>query len=578
MKKTWIITAAVLAALMTGCSGASRPPESSAAESAVTESSAGSSAAESASETSGDTEQPHEESSEPFENAAPDPDYDAGTVSVSAAAGDYEIIYTVDEESACAYASVTYSTNYVPDDKLASASLTASAERGECFFANNDSTCSADLTAAIRFNVVDENGHTKTYTVVTERTEGQLPVVDITLADGRSAADIPRNETIGMTISIDCSKSPEYPSGLAEVSGKIRGRGNSTWGWAKKPYKIKLDKKAEVLGLTANKDWILIANYADKSLIRNTVAYDMSRVMDFDWTPTQYPVDLFINGEYQGVYTIGEQMEVAKSRVNITEQSEDSEQCGYLLEVGGADSSVTAEGVDYFHTNSDMLNFVTFVYPSPDKITDEQRTEIIDAFNAADNAIVNGGDIAEYIDVDSFVDWVIIQELTNNTDSAFRRSCYMTKDVGGKIKMGPVWDFDLAFGNYMADNSAYNSWTIIGSDSEKAFIRPSWGNYLMSNASFRERLRERWQEVRDDLIAAAEKSIDEYSAKIYPSQEENFRVWQIWDKRVGYSSEWNAQQNTYELQVQYLRDFIHKRAEWIDNAITNQRKHIGGCR
>lgn len=565
MKKTRILTALLLALCMTACTaGESGTTESILIITPKPQSETSPEISEEPSDLPGETSAVETEELTEYN----DPEYNAGEVTVSAVAGGgQEIIFTVDEESACAYASVTYSTDYVPDEDLAAAVLSASAEHGECSIGGAGESRPADLTQPQELTVADDKGYKKTYSVIAQRTEGLLPIVSIDLSDGRTLNDIPRGEYIGMTISIDCTHAPEYSRGLTEASGMIRGRGNSTWDWAKKPYKIKLDKKAEVLGLAANKDWILIANYADKSLIRNTVAYDMSRVMDFDWTPAQYPVDLFINGEYRGVYAIGEHMEVAKSRVNIAEQSDETEKCGYLLEVGGADSRVTTEGVDYFHTNSDMLNFVSFIYPSPEKITDEQREEIIEAFNAADDAIVNGGDIGEYIDIDSFVDWVIIQELTNNTDSAFRRSCYFTKDVGGKIKMGPVWDFDLAFGNYMADNSAYNTWTIIGSDSEKAFIRPSWGNYLMQNKEFRERMRARWSEVRDELISVAMDSIDNYSAKIYPSQEENFKVWDIWDKRVGYSSEWNAQENTYELQIQYLKDFINKRAGWIDNNI-----------
>lgn len=493
MKKCKSIAAAVLAVSLTACSGgASEGIPGSADPSYIQpetgESSLSEEAAVHSEETGGSAQ-----NGVTAETDAPAPEYCAALASVSAVTGGGDTLeYTIDEENACAYVSVTYSTDYVSDSELAASTLTACADGGTCYFGSAEGTAAADLTQTQELSVVGENGASKTYSVITQRTEGLLPIVNIILEGGKGVSDIMRNETIGMTISIDCSKAAEYSSGLKTTGGTIRGRGNSTWKWEKKPYKIKLDEKAEVLGLAANKDWILLANYADKSLMRDTVAYDMGRVLDFDWTPTQYPVDLFINGEYQGVYSIGEHMEVAKNRVNITEQSEEPPECGYLLEVGGADSDVMTNGVDYFHTNSEMLNFVTFVYPSPEDMTDEQRSEIIDLFNKADEAIVSGGDIGEYIDIDSFVDWVILQELTNNTDSAFRRSCFFTKDVGGKIKMGPVWDFDLAFGNYIVDNSNYNSWTIIGSDSEDAFVEPSWGNYLMQNKEFRARLRERW--------------------------------------------------------------------------------------
>lgn len=497
-----------------------------------------------------------------------DDGYCAVLTSVSAVtAGGHTLEYTIDEQSGCAYTSVTYSTDYVPDSDLKSSTLSAQAENGVCRFGSSEGSAAADLTEAQTLTVEDVNGAKKTYTIITQRTEGLLPIVNITLDGGKSVTDISRTDHTGMSISIDISKSPEYPSGLAEVKGKIRGRGNSTWKWEKKPYKIKLEEKAEVLGLAANKDWILLSNYADKSLMRDTVAYDMSRTLDnLGWVPTQYPVDLFINGEYQGVYSIGEHMEAAKSRVDITENPDGGE-CGYLLEVGGSDDNVDVEGVDYFHVDSDMLRYITFREPEPNELTDSQRQAIIDCFNAADNAIVNGGDLAEYIDIDSFCDWVIIQELTNNTDSAFRRSCYFTKEVGEKLKMGPVWDFDLAFGNLVVDNQYYNTWTIIGSDDDEAYVTRSWGNYLMQNEQFRSRLRERWGEVRDRLLSAAMTSIDHYAEKIYPSQQENFNVWKIWDQKPGYSSWANYNANTYELQVQYLKDFLTKRAAWIDDNI-----------
>lgn len=505
---------------------------------------------------------------EPPESDKPCLPYDPGALSIQAAASDGSVIsYVVDEKSACVRGNITYSAGYIPDRLITSAVIQANAERGVCFIDGKEGTAAADLTKSHLLKVVDENGSARHYTILTERTQGKLPIVSITLDDGMGISEIKRNSAVGMTISIDCSNASEYEKGFENLHGEIRGRGNSTWKWGKKPFKIKLDSKAEVLGLPANKDWILLANYADKSLIRNTAAFDMARVLSFDWTPTQYPVDLFINGEYRGVYSIGEHLEVAEDRVNITKKSDSPENFGYLVEVGGSENGVDVKGVDFFHTNSDMLRFVTFEEPEGNEITDEQRREIIDFFNAADDAIVNGGDIEKYIDMDSFVDWVIIQELTNNTDSAFRRSCFLTRDAGGKIKMGPVWDFDLAFGNYVIDNPAYNTWTIIGFHAEKAYVKASWGNYLMKNKAFRARLCERWHEKRGEILCAAFSSIDSYSQKILPSQNENFLLWQIWGKKVGFSSSANNKADSYELQIKYLKDFISNRAEWIDKNI-----------
>lgn len=507
-------------------------------------------------------------SSEPTEVSEPEPPYYPGEITITAATLDgYTINYTIDEENACAYGAATYSAGYIPDSSLSSSILTAKAQYGTCYFGKTESTTACDLAQTQSVLVKDESGDEKEYSIVTERTEGKLPMVCIRLDNNKSVNDIMRYQTIGMTISIDVSKSPEYEQGLQTIHGKIRGRGNSTWSWDKKPYKIKLDEKSEILGLAANKDWVLISNYADKSLMRNTIAYEMGKKLNFIWTPTQYPVDLFVNGEYQGVYLLGEHLEVSENRVCIAEKSDSSEQFGYLIEVGGADTDIMEKGVDYFHTDSGMLKFITFKEPEADELTGEQRQEIIELFNKADNAIVNGGDISEYIDINSFVDWVILQELTNNTDSAFRRSCYFTVDTDKKIRMGPVWDFDHAFGNYTIDNPYYDTWTIIGSDDEDAYIKTCWGNYLMHNEQFRQKLSERWKQVRDELMETAFSTISHYSKRIYPSQQENFKVWQIWGIKTGYSSWSNNAANNYDLQIWYLKNFLTKRAEWIDNNI-----------
>lgn len=564
MKKIIALTAITSILLLSGCSG---DKNSSDTENSSSEQSGFS---EQSNQTVSSFSSSTESSSEPVESVAPPP-YNPGKITLTATTPDGDIIeYTFDEESACAYGAVTYSAGYLPDSSITSTVMTASAERGKCLFGEYEGSAIADLTQQHKLTVVDEDGDRKDYTVITERTEAVLPMVYITLDEGKTVSDIQRHETIGMTVSIDCSKSEQFSDGLETVHGEIRGRGNSTWEWEKKPYKIKLDEKAEVLGLPAERDWVLIANYADKSLMRNIVAFDMARTLNFSFTPTQYPVDLFINGEYQGVYAIGEHLEVGSGRVDISQKKDGVGEWGFMLEVGGADSETYELGVDYFHTNSKMLKFITFKDPKADELTPEERQKIIDLFNEVDNLLVNGGSLEQleqYIDVDSFVDWVILQELTNNTDSAFRRSCYFTVDAGEKIRMGPVWDFDLAFGNYVIDNYKYDSWTIVGSDEENSYIRTCWGNHLMQNEQFRARLSARWKEVRDKLLETGFDSIRRNAKLIYPSQEENFKVWDIWGQKAGYSSWSNNAANTYDLQIWYLNNFLTKRAEWIDENI-----------
>ncbi len=409
----------------------------------------------------------------------------------------------------------------------------------------------------------DKNGSRKRFKFDLNRTVHDLPIVNIQLKNSAHVSSIQRNIYSSMEMYIDCSGSDEF-SDTGVLAGKIRGRGHSTWQLNKKPYRIKLDDSAALMGMPKNRDWILLANHADKSFIRNIVAYDMARELDFIWTGTQYPVDLFVNGEYRGVYALGEHREIAEQRINLDE-SDDVDR-GYLLEVGGNDDDMV-NGYDYFHTNSKKVRFITFADPKADKLADEQRQFVMDYLNDVDEAIIRYGNYEEYIDVRSFCDWIIIQELTCNLDSCFFRSCYMTKDKGGKLKMGPVWDFDLAFGNFDMDNAEYDTWFTVGSADEDAYIHVNWCNYLMDDEDFRAALKARWFEVRDTLLDAANKSIDRNMAKIDLSAEENFARWDIWYWKIGNQSWETYYIKTYNGQVEYIRNFLAKRAEWIDDNI-----------
>lgn len=473
--------------------------------------------------------------------------------------------FTVDEENLSVTLDVTYD-NYVDLNTLRNCFLDIETPSGEYRLEGaKNADGSLDLTKDAYLTVTDRDGEEKRFTLIVNRTVHDLPIVNIRLGGLAPPYTIQRDVYSDMEMYIDCSGAEEF-FGTNVISGKIRGRGHSTWNWQKKPYRLKFDEAVSIMGFTENRDWILLANHADKSLIRNIVAYDMGRELDtFIWTARQYPVDLFINGVYQGVYAIGEQREVAENRIELDKS--DGVDRGYILEVGGTDDESMEKGIDYFHTNSRSVRFIAFDYPKPDKISEEQRQFIMDYVNAADAAIVSGGNYEEYIDVDSFVDWIIIHELTCNLDSCFRRSCFITKDKGGKLKMGIIWDFDMAFGNLDMDNPSYDTWFTVGTDEEDAYISVNWCNYLMEDAEFRARLRERWFEVRDTLLERAEASIAENRAKIYASQAENFKLWKTLGYKNGVQSWATANIGTYDGQVEYLRNFLRQRAVWIDENI-----------
>ena len=126
-----------------------------------------------------------------------------------------------------------------------------------------------------------------------------------------------KEEYVKGTIVFADSRRKYSDTKILECPMQIRGRGNTTWKFEKKPYKIKLDEKAKVFGMDKNRDWVLLANYCDKTLLRNVIAMDISRELGFSWTPDMIPVEVYLNGRYEGVYCICQHKEVAKHRIDI---------------------------------------------------------------------------------------------------------------------------------------------------------------------------------------------------------------------------------------------------------------------
>lgn len=394
---------------------------------------------------------------------------------------------------------------------------------------------------------------------VGQETEAKIPSVFITCE-----SEIDRDLYSDCVIEIDSTMTEALPS-TVPLAATIRGRGHSTWDWPKKPYKLKLNEKESLLGMEASKNWALIANYADESLLRNATAFAMADYLgSFAFTPQSVSVNLYLNGIYQGVYTLTELIESKKSRFDL-DYRDDSTNTGYLLEVGGADPLTDVKGVNCFDLPSGCAKDILLKAPEGDKLKQEQYDYIYKYLVMTDEAITTLTDYEKYIDVNSFIDWFLLHELSYNLDSCFHRSCFMYKDRGGKLKMGPVWDFDLAFGNLYNDNPNYDDWATVGSSNSNSYIGVNWFNYLMADENFRTKARARWDEVKDGLVEAAYIAIDAEKALIYPSAADNFAVWDTLEIANGFQPKSMESYTTYNEQVAYVRRFITKRAEWIDN-------------
>ncbi len=424
-----------------------------------------------------------------------------------------------------------------------------------CYFEETNEDGSVDFSASPILVLQDDNGNLLRLKVKILRETKNLPVIYLETEDGAEVKS--KEQYISATFVLDAGTSGFESIPLSHI--RLRGRGNSTWNWDKKPYKIHFDTPVSVFGLTAGEEWALLANYADKSLMRNHVAQLMAAQLSFDYAPTQNAVDVFLNGDYIGVYSFGEHLEEGEGRVEITHDMKKVD-CGYFLEVGGVVSGVDVQGMNYFHAG--LLKFVLVKGPEFNSLTSAQFDYIKTYLKEANDAVVAGKGYEEYIDMESLIDWLIMIELTNNTDCAFRRSCYFTKDSGGKLKLGPVWDFDLAFGNFSRDVQDYSTWASYNMDDD--YVGETWSYYLFRDPKFQKQFKARWDEVRDLLLDTAFEAIDAEYERIAPSAADNFRVWDILGKKVAFERRDTNLYPTYDSQIRYLKTFLKNRAAWID--------------
>ena len=341
-------------------------------------------------------------------------------------------------------------------------------------------------------------------------------------------------------------------------AGRIKGRGNTTWSMSdKKPYRIKLDEKARIFTPYKNRDWILLANYSDKTLLRNITAMEISRILGMAWTPYMLSVNVYINDQYRGVYTFSDHKEVAGRRVDIeVVQPEDTDITGdYYLEV----EANMDEPVCFKTLFGAGINFHEPEYP-----TEAQLAYIQDWFTGLENslsAIRTKQDYTtwrRYADEASFIDYYLIQELTKNPDGGVYKSTFLTKERGKPLRMYHVWDFDIALGNCNYYEGQYSDPTGFVMRNQR------WYNYLFLDPTFIAAVKKRWKEVYPALKGVPD-FIDRQHALMAGAETANFQTWPILGKYV-----WPNQFifNTYTEELNFLKQFVSERIDWMNRAIS----------
>ena len=354
-----------------------------------------------------------------------------------------------------------------------------------------------------------------------------------------------------------------YATGLYQGALEIRGRGNSTWDMPKKSYRLKLASPgAAVLNMPAERDWVLLANYADKTLMRAAVGFELSRRLGMAWTPRMRHVDLYLNGEFLGNYLLGEHVKVAPNRVNVTPMlatdiAEPNVSGGYLVE---ADFPEYVSAGDITTTTS---SGILFNIKAPGNINLSQFNYIAGHLQLVENTLLSNNFDARrngyptLIDVDTFIDWWIVKELVKDVDGPFRSSVYLYKDRGGKLKMGPLWDFDLSSGNVnYSTASEPTGWRIR--------VKSEWFDHLFQDKAFRAKVYDRWRAVTTTHIDALLPFIDQTAIALDASQRENFQRWDILGTYVWPN---NVVLGTYPAEVGYLRNWLKTRIAWMDKNI-----------
>lgn len=366
----------------------------------------------------------------------------------------------------------------------------------------------------------------------------------------------------------------------------IELRGTTSKWFPKQPYRFETQNiqgdnlNISLLGMPKENDWVLYNPYSDKSLIRNVMAYKISNDLGRYASRTRF-CELILNGDYKGVYVLMEKIKRDKNRVDISEMDHDDVAGdaltgGYIIKI----DKLSGKLVDGWDSESNHV-YYQYHYPKADEINEQQKVYIQNFMNEFESVMqtidyddpVHG--YAKYINLDSFVDYFIVNEVCRNIDG-YRLSTFMYKDrdsKGGKLIFGPVWDFNLSFGNAdYYDGFNPNGWNLdlLMWQSAHDFHPPYWMKTLREDETFKGKLYQRWQALRreeldlDSLLA----EIDFLAGFLDEAQQRNFERWPILGEHVWPNAFIG---DTYQEEIDFMKTWLEERIVWMDEAIESYR-------
>ena len=399
-----------------------------------------------------------------------------------------------------------------------------------------------DFSAPVVYELLMRNGEKLTYTVKSDYMPSEVPHIYIKTANSSYSEIQSKEYYVEATVEIDGKGVYEDYTGETE----IKGRGNSTWNMPKKPYRLKLKKKASLCGFGEAKNYVLLANHIDPTLMLNAVAFKMGQLLEMPFTNHVVPVDVTLNGTYKGSYMLTEQVEVKENRIDLDE-----------------DNCIVWE----FDTNYDEdLKFMSDVFGLPVMVKDPDLTnEQFDYWKNDLNAFLKkfaeepleSNTYTDLIDIESVAKYILIYNFTHNMEINHPKSIYMHKEGDGKYVMGPIWDFDWAF-DYEGNDEhfrRYNSllWNanMTNGAGTKFFKR------FLEDSRVTKIYKEVWEDFYTNKLDLLLNYVDGYAKVLEPSVAQNSRIW--------------ANTKNFESKVGSLRSWLKNRAEYICTEIKSMK-------
>ena len=370
----------------------------------------------------------------------------------------------------------------------------------------------------------------------------------------------------------------------------IEIRGSSSQFFEKKSYGVETwdsnneDIDTDLGGFPEEEDWILYGPFSDKSLIRNVLIFQLSNAIGMYGSRTDF-YEVTINDKFLGTYVLMEKIKRDKNRVNISKNLDEDISGGYIIKIDkppdegytSANSFSSKFDTRGSYVGASDIKFL-YTYPKSSEISNDQKNYIKNYINDFEEALLSSNfqdpelGYQKYIDIDSFVDFLILNEISKNID-AYRISTFMHKDKNQKLKMGPIWDFNLGFGNVnYCDAEITSGWSykfndVCGGDNWKV---PFWWNRLFEDPAFVSKLKNRWSDLRTNILSDQnlQDRIDEITNFLieHNAPRRNFDKWTVIGKYVWPN---NYIGNNYGEEISYLKNWLEKRVKWMDEEINS---------